>query len=77
MERPWQKRRDTLKEGIILSTVRPVCLAWYGEYETAITFDNQKTWKILKGYDTEKEAVRGHEEFLKMSIDELMKLEDL
>ena len=75
--RPWQIRRDFLEEGVILSTVKPVCMAWYGEYETAITFDNQKNWRILKGYNTEKEAIKGHEEFLKMNIDELKNLEGL
>ena len=75
--RPWQIRRDFLEEGVILSTVKPVYMAWYGEYETAITFDNQKNWIILKGYNTENEAIKGHEEFLKMNIDELKNLEGL
>ena len=70
-------KRDCLGEGIILSTVKTVFMNWYGDYETAITFDNQSTWKILKGYDTKDQAIKGHEEFKKMSIDELMSLKGL
>ena len=32
-------KRDCLGEGIILSTIKVTFMAWYGEYETAITFD--------------------------------------
>ena len=70
-------KRDCLGEGIILSTVKVYFMKLYGDYETAITFDNQKTWKILKGYNTEEEAIKGHEEFKKMSIDELMSIQGL
>ena len=70
-------KRDCLGEGIILSTIKVTFMAWYGEYEKAITFDNQETWKILKGYDTKEQAIKGHEEFKKMSIDELMSLKGL
>ena len=48
-----------------------------GCYETAITFDNQKSWRILKGYETEVEAIKGHEKFKNMPIKELMYLEKL
>ena len=73
----WQIKRDVLSEGVVLSTVRPVALAWFGEYETAISFDNQKSWEILKGYEVEEEAIKGHEEFKKMSIEELRKIEKI
>lgn len=79
--REHQLRRDTLGEflgeEVILSTVRPFAWAWYGEYETAVTFNGQGEWKILKGYDTKEEAIKGHEEFKNMTIDELMELEGL
>lgn len=75
--KPWQIKRDYLEEGVVLSTARPVAFAWYGEYETAITFDNQESWKILKGYDTEEEAIEWHEKFKNMSIDELMDMRGL
>lgn len=69
-------RRNEIEEGVILSTVKPFAWAWYGKYETAVTFNNQETWKVLKGYDTEEEAIKGHEEFLKKSVDELASLKD-
>ena len=37
-------RRDILADGVILSTVKPLSFAYYGSYETAITFDNQKSY---------------------------------
>ena len=46
-------RRDILADGVILSTVKLLAFTYYGSYETAITFDNQKSWSILKGYKTE------------------------
>ena len=30
-------RRDILADGVILSTVKPLSFAYYGNYETAIT----------------------------------------
>lgn len=74
-------RRDTLGEflgkKVILSTVRPFAMAWYGKYETAVTFDGQGEWKILKGYNTKEDAIKGHKEFKSMTIDELMELRGL
>ena len=70
-------RRDILEDGVILSTVRPPFMAWFGTYETGITFDNQKTWVILEGYDTVVAAVQGHEKYKSMSIDELKALEPI
>ena len=64
-------KRDILGEGVILSTVRPPFMAWFGKYETAITFDNQESWQILKGYETEEDAIKWHEEFKSKSIDEI------
>lgn len=70
-------KRDKLGEGIILSTVKPGFMAWYGTYETAITFDDQANWEILKGYKTEEEAINGHENFKNMTIEELMNLDKI
>lgn len=70
-----QVLRDKLGEGIILSTVKPMFMAWYGPYETAITFDNQKSWRILEGYGTLEEAKKGHEKYKNMSIEKLRKFD--
>ena len=43
------------EDGYIISTVRPWCMAWYGNYETAIIKPDGEI-RILEGYDTEKEA---------------------
>ena len=70
-------RRDILADGVILLTVKLLSFTYYGSYETAITFDNQKSWSILKGYKTEVEAIKWHEKFKNMPIKELMYLEKL
>lgn len=67
--------RDKLQEGVILSTIRADFMAWYGEYETAITFDNQETWRILEGYNNIQDAENGHEKYKNMSVEELKNLE--
>ena len=63
--------RSKLADGVILSTIYAEFCAWYGPYETAITFDNQKSWRILEGYGTLEEAKSGHLKYSRMSIEEL------
>lgn len=65
------KVNRTLKDGIIISTVKPPFMAWYGKYETAISFDNQETWSIAEGYETFEKAVEGHDKYALMSKEEL------
>lgn len=67
--------RSKLSDGIILSTIKADFMAWYGPYETAITFDNQETWRILEGYGTLEEAKKGHEKYKNMSIEKLRKFD--
>lgn len=69
------KMKTELGEGIILSTVSVAFMNWYGDYETAITFDNQQTWRIIEGYESEEDAVEGHVKYENMTVEELKKLE--
>lgn len=64
-----------MSDSTTLSTIRPYGMAWYGNYETAISFDNQDTWYIIEGYDTEEDAIKGHKKYEQMSTSELEKLE--
>lgn len=63
--------RTTRKDGIIISTVEPLCMAWYGKYETAVSFDGGHCWIIAEGYDNYYSAVEGHTRYSKMSREEL------
>ena len=57
------------EDGNIISTVRPWCMAWYGNYETAIIKPDGEV-RILEGYDTEEEAFEGHEKYCNMSTED-------
>lgn len=76
MELPWRLAYLEREDNVVFSTIKPPCLSWYGEYETAIAIDG-KPWRIYKGYDTEEEALKGHEELTKMTKEEILKLESL
>ena len=64
------------EDGNIISTVSPWCMAWYGNYETAIIKPDGEI-RILEGYDTAKEAFEGHEKYCNMSTEELENLSDV
>ena len=63
--------KTSRNDGVIISTVAPSFLAWYGEYETAISIDG-KPWRIARGYESLEEAIEGQDRFSKMSKEELM-----
>lgn len=63
--------KTSRNDGVIISTVAPSFLAWYGEYETAISIDG-KPWRIARGYESLEEAIEGHDRFSKMSKEELI-----
>lgn len=65
------KIRTNRKDGVIISTVKPSFLAWYGRYETAASIDGCP-WRILEGYETAKDAINGHNKYEKMSKEELL-----
>ena len=71
-----QISRTIKEDGTIISTIKPVYMAWFGEYETAISFDNQKTWNIAEGYDTKEEAEKGHDKYANMSTEQLLSKTD-
>lgn len=48
-------------------------MAWYGKYETGIFMEGIK-WRIAEGYKTEKEAIKGHKKYAKMSKEEIEKI---
>ena len=68
--------RTTREDGIIISTIRPPFLAWYGEYETTVTFDNQGTWHIAEVYGTLKAAREGHKKYVDMIARQLENKKD-
>lgn len=72
----WSRRigRMEKEDNVIISTVQPAALAWYGNYETAISFDGGREWRIAEGYDSEDEAENGHKKYCAMSNDELANL---
>ena len=59
------------EDSVVISTVKPHFMAWYGEYETAISIDHE-FWRIARGYNTLEEAIKGHARFSSMSKEELM-----
>ena len=59
------------KDGVVISTIAPYFLDWYGKYETAVSIDG-KPWRIAEGYGTLEEAEKGHDKFSKMSKEELI-----
>lgn len=66
------------KDGIIISTVEPPILAWYGKYETAAIFEEkegEEAIRILEGYETLEECLKGHEKYLNMTSEEFKKVE--
>lgn len=63
--------RTEREDGVIISTVRPSFMAWYGNYETAVCIDGND-WRILEGYATAKQANEGHSKYEKMSKQELL-----
>lgn len=76
MNLPWRLAYLEREDNVVFSTIKAPCLAWYGEYETAISIDGNP-WRVCKGYDSEEEALKGHEEFVKMTKEEILKLESL
>ena len=71
MEKISNRMRLTEREdGYIISTVKSYD-NWYGAYETAIGLKDLEHWKIVEGYETEEEAIKGHEKYVNMSADEI------
>lgn len=76
MDLPWRIAYLEREDGIKISTVKVPFLAWYGEYETAISIDGS-SWRIYRGYDNKEEALKGHEELTKMTKEEILNLSSL
>ena len=66
--------REYRKDNVFISTVKVTFLKWHGEYETAVSIDN-KPLRILEGYDTKEEAIKGHNKYKNMSKEELINFE--
>ena len=62
------------EDGYIISTVKSYDNR-YGVYETAIALKDLEYWKIVEGYETEEEAIKGHEKYVAMSDEEINKTE--
>lgn len=71
---PNRIRLTKREDGHIISTVKSYD-NWYGAYETAIALKGLDHWKIAEGYETEKEAIKGHEKYVAMSEKEINKIE--
>ena len=74
--KPWNVRRSKREDGLIISSIKAPCLAYYGKYETALVIpfgnDGEEIIRILEGYDTKEDYLEGHEKYLNMSYEELM-----
>lgn len=58
------------EDGNIISTVEPWCMAFYGKFETAVIKPDGEI-RILEGYYTKEEALKGHKKYCNMSTEEL------
>lgn len=67
-------RRTKRSDGYIISTVKPYAFAWYGKYETALV-KSRDDIRIIEGYNTKEEAIKGHEKYCNMTTKELERLE--
>ena len=76
MNLPWRIAFLAREDKVVFSTIKPPCLSWYGEYETAISIDGSD-WRIYRGYDSKEEALKGHEELTKMTKEEILGLSSL
>ena len=72
--KPFSVRRTKRSDGYIISTIEPYALAWYGRYETALV-KSPNNIRIIEGYSTRKEAIKGHEKYCNMTTEELEGLE--
>jgi hypothetical protein len=61
------------KDGFIVSTIISLDNR-YGRYETAIRLEGLEHWKIAEGYNTEEEAIKGHEKYSNMREEEINKI---
>ena len=74
MEKASNRIRLTKREdGYIISTVKSYD-NWYGAYETAIMLKGLDYWNIVEGYETKEEAIKGHEEYVTMSEEEICRI---
>lgn len=70
--------REVRDNDVIVSTIKVSCMAWYGRYETAISFSEaDNMWNIAEGYATLEEAKQGHKKYMNMPLKELERLEFL
>ena len=75
--------RTERNDGYIISTIKPSDLVWYGKYETAV-FKNEDhikkrigCIKVVEGYSTRKEAIKGHKKYCNMTTKELERLDSI
>ena len=68
------KLKQYREDGVIISTVYVPFMAWYGPYETGISFNNGENWYIAEGYNDHNNATIGHEKYCAMSKQELENL---
>lgn len=61
-------------DGVVISTIRVEVLPFFGEYETAISFDGGK-WKVLCGYATKSDALIYHQKLKGMTREEIENLD--
>ena len=74
MEKASNRIRLTKREdGYIISTVKSYD-NWYGAYETAIALKGLDHWKIAEGYKTKEKAIKGHEKYVNMSVNEIERI---
>ena len=70
---PNRLRYTKREDGYILSTISSYD-NWYGRYETAIRLEGIETWRIVEGYNTKEEALKGHEKYSDMPVEVISKI---
>ena len=69
----WRLRLEEREDGVVISTIKTPFLKWYDEYEIAISIDNFP-WHVCFSCDNKKEVLLKHEEYAKMTKDEIIKI---
>lgn len=76
MDLPWRVAYTKREDNIKISTIEVICLDWWGKYETALSIDG-KPWRVYKGYNDKESALKGHNEFINMTKDEILNMSSL
>jgi hypothetical protein len=69
----WRLKLEEREDGVVISTIEAPFMNWYGKYEIAISVDGSP-WNVCFGSDYKEEIIKKHEEYAKMTKEELIKI---